>query len=187
MEFDSRVLSADRAAIAPDDQTLYMPAIDAVSGSRIRIAAYDLVAGRQKASFTLPDTAVLVPTPLELSPDGRWLAIQATNKDDGYVACFATDGSDYREVYRGHRTTMAGITWTSDSQSLLAGLRTANDKWQIVSIPEKGGTPVPTGLQFDSAPQFSLSLNADGSQLALSRPTGAGELWALDNVFSALK
>jgi Tol biopolymer transport system component len=171
------------AALSLDDKTLY-----GVRGGGI--VAIDLAT--QTVREIVGGLTTQERTALALSPDGRAIAIFRTDIQarKTMLASVDVDGSNFRELTTldfGRYTYYGGmLAWSRDGRAILF-IQPGEDKSQVMRIPAQGGTPEFTGIDAEGTIQ-SMDLNRDGSRIALgSIPKFVPELWALDNVVSALK
>lgn len=182
--------------IAPDDKTVYV-----VNPSTQQVVSVDPDTGQKRQSFTLPLPAgtknvFLSFDHLTMSPDGRTLAFWVEDPKDPNqirIACVDVDGSNYHEVFATQAAYFPDfsslyLAWTKDSRGILFELRKVKgDPFQIMRVSSEGGTPDFTGFEVtDSILSFGLS--PDGSRIAFSSYHKLPhDVWALDNILSALK
>jgi Tol biopolymer transport system component len=193
--------------VSPDGKTLYVPVSEVgpyesapVSG----VAAIDITTGEEQLLVSLPSSERAVDVGVDLSPDGKTLAVSVASEPRGSVRiiAFGVDDGTVREITTALPTGWAGNStrWTPDGRSLLVVAFDSNRDWRIVRIPVEGREPVFDGLDYRTLvsmlPDLRLAagnfngfdISPDGSQLIVSTWTlGKQELWAIDNVMSALR
>jgi Tol biopolymer transport system component len=171
-------------ALSPDDKTVYFSR-RATGDDPAGVFAADLAGG--PARFVRPP----VDRGFKLSPDGRTFL---RSKDSFSFEQVAVDGTDSRE-FRVNPLLNGGPVWTPDGRGILFGVWTPRDatapltesgKTRIMRVPAGGGDQAFTGVELRGG-VGGLILSPDGSRLAFSTRESATELWALDNVASALR
>jgi Tol biopolymer transport system component len=194
--------------VSHDGRTLYVPVSEVgweESAPVNGVAAIDIGTGQERLllSFAnLSDPSADVG--LDLSPDGRTLALSIAAPKGGSVRILAVGVADgtVREVTSALATGWVGnnTRWTPDGRSLLVVAFDANRDWRIVRIPAEGGEPVFDGLDYRTLatmlPELRMAagnfngfdISPDGAQLIVSTWTlGKQELWAIDNVMSTVR
>ena len=201
-DYDPKLFLDAMVAISSNSQTMYVAGKDfweysygdmpiPVDFGFNRLWKRDLLTGKQTLMFTLPETANIVIDSLQISPDGKRLALiienRALHKDhrEGRrLITVATDGSGASTVYSDHSQALSAVAWSEDSQTLFFGRREVNNTWHILSIPASGGTPAATGL---STQTRNLSISTNGTRMAFGGIIQVDEMWALENVLAGLK
>lgn len=174
-------------ALAADDRTLYLVRRDPKDSDNLpdRIVAVDLSSGQDKPILTLPGPGA---AELRLSPDGPTLVIRWPDRKTKTVrfARVNVDGTGYREIFSMARQDNLGpVALTKDGRWIIFE-ESHDDKWRLMRLPVEGGKPEFAGLELETRTQ-NLDLSPDGSRIAFSNSKGVQEVWALDNVLSALK
>ena len=171
---------------SPDDKTVYMVRRDPKDPNNVpdQIVAVDLGTGQEKLIFTMPDSGA---TSIVVSSDGRTLVLKWPDQKTVRFARVNVDGTGYRETFNMARQDDGGaMALTKDGRWLLFE-ESRDDRWRLMRLPIEGGKPEFTGVEIEATRNQNLDLSPDGSRLAFSNIKGVQELWALDNVLSALK
>jgi Tol biopolymer transport system component len=162
--------------LSPDDKLLYWRP----NNSPEDIEVVEVATGRPKQMFTVPGGVIR----LALSPDSKTLSIIGGKDGAWHLARIAVDGSGYRELYSG--VAPVDPDWTKDGHSILFAQQEKNSAVQrIMRIPAEGGQPEFTG--FSAEGLNSIQLSPDDTKIAYGVRLTGEEVWALDNVLSALK
>jgi Tol biopolymer transport system component len=182
-----------RGALSPDDKTGYVVRRDPDNKTPARVVSVDLNTGQERQIFV--SSAVRTPQGLAiaLSPDGRTLALGWTESNPGgsklHIARVSVDGSDFREVFTRPDHAYGGgiVAWSKDGRSILFNQEQPGGAthWGVMRVPAEGGGPAT--LVFATGPMQGFDPSPDGSRFAYSARESPDELWALDNVLSALK
>jgi Tol biopolymer transport system component len=183
-------------ALSPDDRTLYnrrnpdnMP---------VRIMSNDMVTGQERQIFVFPGTGRIQGPSLAISPDGKTLALGWMDRvpERGtrlHIGTVSVDGSNFRDVFARTDTLVGAgsIAWSKDGRSIFFNQEQPGgaSHWALMRVPADGSVsasvmlaPGPTNGAgwFDRSP--------DGSRFAIGMSEGRqSEVWALDNVLSAIK
>ena len=161
--------------LSPDDKLLYRRANGGIEG----IEVIDVATGERKQMFTVPGGVIY----LAVSPDGKTLSVVG-GSTVFHLSRISVDGSDYREIYSG--VSPGQPAWTKDGRSILFTQPDKNSAvGRIMRIPAQGGQPEFAGISAEGLKDLELS--PDGSKIAYSTRSYNDEVWALDNVLSALK
>jgi Tol biopolymer transport system component len=194
--------------VSPDGKTLYVPISD--SGSQENapvsgVAVIDITTGDERLLVSFPTAAERsADVGLDLSPDGKTLAVSVAAAKGGSVRILAVGVNDgtVRNVTAALPTGWVGnnTRWTPDGRNLLVVAFDSNRDWRVVRIPAEGGEPVFDGLDYRTLaarlPDLRLApgnfngfdISPDGSQLIVSTWTlGKQELWSIENVMSAVR
>jgi Tol biopolymer transport system component len=182
-------------ALSPDDRTLYnrrnpdnMP---------VRIMSNDMVTGQDRQIFVIPGTGRIQGPSLALSPDGKTLALGWMDRfpEKGtrlHIGTISVDGSNFHEVFTRTDTLFGAgsIAWSKDGRSILFNQEQPGGAthWALMQVPADGsaGASVIAPGPTNGAGWFDLS--PDGSRFVIGLSEGRqSEVWALDNVLSALK
>jgi Tol biopolymer transport system component len=175
--------------LSPDDKTNYCVRSDPKNPSLPQqIVAVDLTSGQERLVFTQPEPGFAL---FVVTPDSRAFVIwrQDVKAQTVRFARVNVDGTGYREIYNiAKKDFQDNLTLTKDGLWILLAKR-HDDNWQLVRIPIEGGEPELTGLELEATlvSGISIQLSPDGSRIAFTTKKRAEELWALDNVLSALK
>jgi Tol biopolymer transport system component len=194
--------------VSHDGRTLFVPVSEVgwqesapVSG----VAAIDIATGEERLLMSIAsESDRSADVSLDLSPDGRTLAVSMAAPKGGSVRILAVgvDDGAVREVTSALATGWVGnnTRWTPDGRSLLVVAFDANRDWRIVRIPAEGGEPVFDGLDYRRlatlVPELRMAagnfngfdISPDGSQVIVSTWTlGRQELWAIDDVMSNVR
>jgi Tol biopolymer transport system component len=165
-------------ALSSDDKTVYF-ARPARGGDPDGIYAVDMVGG--SARFVLAPVKE-EPGGFVLSPDGHTFL----RKQFRGFELVNVDGTDSREVRLPTAAFFGpGPIWTPDGRAILYGA-VESGSTRIMRMPAEGGEPAFTGVELPGI-VLDLSLNRDGSRMAVGIRKAADELWALDNIASALR
>ena len=124
---------------------------------------------------------------IDLSPDGQTLAVawRDTPETTTHVGRISVDGI-YREIYTFPRlNVMPWALWTKDGQNIFI-VQKENSKLQMMRLGANGGEPSFTGLELAGNSVFA-DISPDGSRLAFSNPRTILQVWAADNILSAVK
>jgi Tol biopolymer transport system component len=184
-------------AISLDGRTLY----NIRNGPPIRIMANDIATGQERELLVLPTMSNVNGARIALSPDGRTLAAAWMDNAPGqgphnkamvHVGTVSADGGDFREVYKGPEGLYgsSSVAWSRDGHSIFFNQEQPAGKdpqWGLMRVPLDGsGAASVLGRGPTNAGIFRLS--PDGTRFAID-DTGEwlGEVWALDNILSALK
>lgn len=86
-----------------------------------------------------------------------------------------------------HLLAASFVAWSKDGRSILFNQQqqAGTDHWGVMRVPAEGGGPATLVIAAPSMLSFDVS--PDGSRIAYSTSERPDELWALDNVLSALK
>jgi len=177
-------------ALATDDKTLYLVRRDPTAPNNIpdHIVAVDLSTGQEKPILALAGPSAPGAVALQLTPDGRTLVIRWPEQKTKTIhfARVNVDGTGNREIFSMAQKDEGGpIALTKDGRWIVFE-ESHYDKWRLMRLPVEGGKPEFTGLELETRNQ-NLDLSPDGSRIAFSNNKGVQEVWALDNVLSALK
>jgi len=177
-------------ALATDDKTLYLVRRDPTAPNNIpdHIVAVDLSTGQEKPILALAGPSAPGAVALQLTPDGRTLVIRWPEQKTKTIhfARVNVDGTGNREIFSMAQKDEGGpIALTKDGRWIVFE-ESHDDKWRLMRLPVEGGKPEFTGLELETRNQ-NLDLSPDGSRIAFSNNKGVQEVWALDNVLSALK
>ena len=181
----SRDFSTSRNSNAPSDEI--MLAHNLLSGSEREIA-------RRRNSWGRG---------FDVSPDGRWIARTAVDRDTNvtHLFVYSTESGAERELLRGSPPELiAGsfVRFAPDGKSVLFAKGTppkGNEPWrnELWVIPIDGGYARTIGLDTDWASQLvqpgttSVSIHPDGHHVAFAMGGNEVEIWAMENIMSALK
>jgi hypothetical protein len=173
--------------LSPDDKLLYGPANrdpQNRANPREGFEIIDTATGRRKQMFAV--TGGVVVGAGGLSPDGRTIVYVAPGKDTKSFRLMriATDGTGQKELLAAVPRNLP-LAWTSDGDGILFGQEDGKGLSRIMRIPAEGGQPEFTGISAAALANFGLS--PDGTKIAYSTRSYEDEVWALDNVLSALK
>jgi Tol biopolymer transport system component len=162
--------------VSPDDKLLYRRANGGIEG----IEVIEVATGQRKQMLTTPGGVIYI----ALSPDGKTLCIVGGTNNVFHLSRMAVDGSDYREIYSG--ISPGQPAWTRDGRSILFVKPDKNSAvGRMMLVPAQGGQAEFTGIS--AVGLKDLDLSPDGSKIAYSSRTHDDQVWALDNVLSALK
>jgi Tol biopolymer transport system component len=177
--------------ISPNDGTFYASRNDEKDWAKLpaHIPAVDLSSGREKEIFTMPDPGYAAG--FGLTPDGRTLVVNRADQKTQTIHFYrlSIDGTGYREIYTIAQKDFRDAALTEDGRWILLAKRNDDKNWHLIRIPIEGGAPESTGVLLDAALDTrSLDLSPDGSRIAYTT-TGpvSAEIWALDNILSAIK
>ena len=194
--------------VSHDGTTLYVPVSEVgweASAPVSGVVAVDIRTGEERLRVSFPAASERpANVGLDLSPDGKTLAVsvRAAKSQSVRILAVGVDDGTVREVTAALATGWVGDStrWTPDGQSLLVVSFDSNRDWRIVRIPAAGGEPVFDGLDYRTLaallPDLRLApgnfngfdISPDGSQLIVSTWTlGKHELWAIDNVMTAIR
>jgi Tol biopolymer transport system component len=174
----------------PNEKTRYAARNDPKNGDKVpaRIVAVDPDTGHEQDVFTLPEPGIASVMP---APDGRPFVVYRLDPKTRteHLYRLNVDGTGFREIYTiAERDFRNNFTLTKDGRWILfAKQNNDGNNWQLLRIPIEGGAPEPTGVELDHHPWGGLDLSPDGSRLAFTSRKSYDEVWALDNVLSALK
>jgi len=182
--------------LSPDDRTLYSRRNP--DNMPVRIMSNDILTGQERQIFEVPGTGRIQGPSLALSPDGKTLALGWMERfpEKGtrlHIGRVSVDGSNFREVFARTDTLLGvgAIAWSKDGRSIFFNQEQPGgaSRWALMRVPADGSAgpsvllvPGPTNGAgwFDRSP--------DGSRFAVGLTQGGqSEVWALDNVLSALK
>jgi Tol biopolymer transport system component len=176
-------------ALSPDDKTHYCARNDEKDWANLpaHIQAVDLSSGKEKEIFTMPEPGYAW---FLLTPDGRTFVVNRADPKTRTVHFYRlnVDGTGYREIYAiARKDFQFNFALTNDGRWILLAKR-HDDNWQLIRIPIEGGAPESTGVELDGTLfERSLALSPDGSRIAFTTSKHVEEIWALENVLSALK
>jgi Tol biopolymer transport system component len=124
-----------------------------------------------------------------ISPDGSTLAVIAGEGINYHLLLMKPDGSEQRDVYK-FKLYFVGwgqtLTWSHDGRWLYFGAG-ENARVQIVRLASTGGTAEPIGVELGTGLHY-IALSPDDSQIVYdTSEISVTQIWALDNVFGALK
>ena len=132
---------------------------------------------------------------IRLSPDDKWLAIQAFYTENVLVPdkipsliVVPSAGGESRELCRFEDgidiRAGAPFTWTPDGKYILYSMKSPKKeikKWDLYRIPAKGGEPEKLGMEM-SGFLMNLSIHPDGRHIAFSiTEESNAELWVMEN------
>jgi Tol biopolymer transport system component len=162
--------------LSPDGKLLYWRPNNTTEGLEV----VEVATGERKQMLTVPGGVIYG----ALSPDGKTLCIVGGTNNVFHLSRMAVDGSDYREIYAD--VSPGQPAWTRDGRSILFTQPDKNSAvGRIMRIPAQGGQPEFAGISAEGLKDLELS--PDGSKIAYSTRSYNDEVWALDNVLSALK
>jgi len=186
-------------ALSTDDRTLYnrrntdtMP---------VRIMSNDMSTGQDRQVFVVPGTGRINGPSLALSPDGRTLALAWMDRFPGpgnpepgtrlHIGTVSVDGSNFREVFARRDSLFGGgsIAWSKDGRSIFFNQEQPGGamQWSIMRVPADGSATASLLMAGPSNVGW-FDLSPDGSRFVIGASKGAtSEVWALDNVLSAIK
>jgi Tol biopolymer transport system component len=180
------------ASLSPDNKTAYVFTRrgNSPTGVYAGVAAVDLLTGQSKKIFEAADGSRVFSA--DASPDGRALAVYIAAETSGRVtattiATMSIDGSNYQEIYVGQpldSTAPDHLQWAPDGRFLFF-----HEAGGLMRFELQGGAPEYVGLT-RTGPDTRFWISPDGRRLAFNegaQPTRLNEIWALDNVISALK
>jgi Tol biopolymer transport system component len=188
-EFDPSKHPAGMYALSPDDQFIYHASYASNTGverSVDRILEVHLQTGAQRQVCTIP--ASVGPVGLQLSPDGRTLAIRRSlSEPKASIDLVEVDGRDYRALHqlerRGNWSDPLG--WSNDSRWVLFSV--PEQQASVMRVPVEGGK-AEKWLPLDAKGMVQyFNLSPDGTRLAFSALKRIQERWAIDNIVSVLK
>jgi len=182
-------------ALSPDDRTLYnrrnpdnMP---------VRIMSNDMATGQERQIFEIPGTGRIQGPSLALSPDGKTLALGWMDRfpEKGtrlHIGTISVDGTNFHEVFTRSDTLFGAgsIAWSKDGRSIFFNQEQPGGAthWALMRVPADGSAPASV---FGPGPTNGagwFDLSPDGSRFVVGLSEGRqSEVWALDNVLSALK
>ena len=166
----------------------------------------DLVSGETRDVFLKP--AGIETGRMELSPDGRYVATvsqelaEGGKSEDGdsygktsAVLLIPVDGGEPRElvsVSRPERLGWGGMSWTPDSQALIAmkvfgdwGKETKKELW-LVPIDGREARKLDIDISDWSLGGREIRLHPNGSQIAFFAGNQSEEIWSLENFLPLL-
>jgi hypothetical protein len=148
----------------------------------------DLSTGQAKPILTLAAPSAPGAVALQLTTDGRTLVIRWPEQKTKTIhfARVNVDGTGYREIFSISQKDEGGpMALTKDGRSIIFA-EAHDNNWSLMRLSIDGGKPEFIGLEVDNRTQ-NLDLSPDGSRIAFSNAKRVQELWALDNILSALK
>ena len=177
-----------------DDKTAYVVRREA--GKPDRVMAVDLNTGQERQILDSPAVGENQGLAIALSPDGRTLALVWLGRGPSeggaklHVARVSVDGNDYREVFTRQDTLFGGgaVAWSRDGRSILFRQEQPGGaaQWGVMRVPADGSAPAT--LVFATPPLCcGFDPNPDDRRFAYGSRESPDELWALDNILSALK
>jgi Tol biopolymer transport system component len=180
----------DETAIAwsPDGKTLYFMRWLNDGKQTSAIIARVLQTGEEREIFRGTPDGVAV------SPDGRFIALTNRTGDSSSLSLVPSSGGAEKDLLRVTRPQDLGfVQWSADGEYLLfvrIDRQPAGAQREFLRIPSAGGSREKVGLgpEFASMQGASLRIHPDGRQIAfhsLNQPKA--EIWALDNLTSALR
>lgn len=164
-------------------------------GSENGVVERDLATGREREVIGRG----LGGGPINLSPDGRWIAMGMGRGDtssnlSAAIVLIPVDGGEPRELLRAGQSerfaNFQGMPWTPDGRGFLVRKRLprTSELWFVPIAGEPRKLDVDAS-QWTNGPVGALSLHPDGRQLAIllqsSKP--GREVWALENFLPAFK
>jgi Tol biopolymer transport system component len=187
--------------VSPDGKSLYFGVSNTAAGPMNGIVAVDIDTGTERPIMTLVPAAQSSGAAIDLSPDGRTLAVSVPVNTPRTAKIFTVgvDGTGYREVVSSFATGWDNLRWAPDGQSLLFSGSNADTSWRIMRVPVAGGQPV-----FDGVDQHALqgilpdlklypsnfngfNLSPDGNRIITSTWTMAKhEIWTIDGLLTAV-
>jgi Tol biopolymer transport system component len=193
----------DRAALSPDDHTLYLTVAESPSNTGVptptrktKIVAFSLGDGTQRTIWNSPDPlcplpagtkgACLAVPAMAISPDGKAMALLLMRSDWQTARLTRIDMSNgqARELAQGAFANV--VIWAPDGRMILVPRRTETGA-DLVRVPAEGGSPASIGLSIRQANQpFDVSL--DGRIVFTDRTREADRrLLAYENLLSLIK
>jgi Tol biopolymer transport system component len=179
------------ASLSPDNKTAYAFTRrgDSPTGAYAGVAAVDLATGQFKKTFEAAAGSRVFSA--DASPDGRSLAVYVIVETGGRATSatiwtMSVDGSNPREIYVAKppiSTAPDHLQWSRDGNLFF------QEAGRLMRISSQGGGPEFTGLTHSGADQ-RFWLSPDGTRVSFNEGaqlTRLNEIWAIDNLMSALK
>jgi Tol biopolymer transport system component len=148
-----------------------------------KIVLHDLGSGNEELIYESKDFYNL-----DLSPDGKMLALNIQSRKKPRVNIISTTGEEIRELCSfGKNTRFASnnsIIWTKDGNYVIFGKNNPeedNNVWELCRIPAMGGELTRLGLKAKYG-FYNLSTHPDGRHLTYSTASqNIKEIWVMEN------
>src|SRR5579872_1696579 len=135
-------LALTSVRFSPDGTRLVVPVINATD-RETRIHVYEITAP-DRPLFTISTTADY--SPVQFSPDGRWLAQAGPKSIGGIQLIHATDGS-VGPLLTGHSSTIIALAFSADSRLLETLDQEGTLKtWDLAQAEARQSAPVQIGI-----------------------------------------
>lgn len=143
-----------------------------------RIVRRDLESGKEQELYRVTEPSAV--QFMDLSPDGRWLALtRSRGNGDRALLLMRVEGGPVREVLAGKEPFQA-LCWTADGKALLftrgdygPGVR------RVYRIGVEGGEPVALDLAMEGLRELRAS--PDGQRVAFTAGWPTLELWVMED------
>ncbi len=182
LPYDPNDIAGGISALSLDQRTVYVAGREPGNLNAFnRVEAVDVATGSRRVVVSFPTGRNME---VQLSPDGRTLAFRrrVSNQDTRY-STVAVDGTGFREVHSARDAQH--LSWTRDSKGILFTVPHERNKWKLMRVPAQGGQPEAAGFEGTDSFQ-AMDFSPDGTRMVFSAKPAFQQLWAIDNVLSAL-
>ena len=132
---------------------------------------------------------------ISLSPDGRWVAAQRSDRStrSQAIVLIPIAGGETRELYRATApeslaVQFSGLPWTPDSDGLIVRKRPAPNRMELWLVPIADAQPRKLDVdvsRWATGNRGLISLSPDGQQIAFLNGQQISEVWVLENFLPA--
>ncbi len=176
--------------ISPDARSIYY--LLNGPGPFRRVMTRRLGAEEDKEIFRFPLESPSESNRLQLSPDGRRLALALREGKDAVLKVFPAAGGEIKEILRtGQTGGVGGFVWSQDGRYIyfIVPVDPEHDEWKTAlwRIPSSGGNPENLGLTSNRF--VTLCVHPDGKRIFYASRTadepGGAAIWAMENFLPA--
>ncbi len=165
-----------------DGKSIIYTLDDGATKKGTRLLVYNLETDQDKQLQGAPTDA----KDIDISPDGRWLAM-INREEKRVIRIMPTTGGEPREIYtweeREH--VIVSPAWTADGRHILFSRSQpdpSSDQWDLWRIPQEGGEPQKLDLAMVGFRHYSV--HPDGKSIAFSSRGSKmqwQEIWVMEN------
>jgi Tol biopolymer transport system component len=133
---------------------------------------------------------------ISLSPDGRWIAAQKSDRStqSQAIVLIPIAGGDTRELFRAAAPAsiavqFSGLPWTPDSRGLIVRKRPGPNSMELWLVPIADAAAHKLDVdvsRWATGNRGLITLSPDGRQIAFLSGQQISEVWVLENFLSAL-
>jgi Tol biopolymer transport system component len=177
---------------SPDGEAIIYSVNDAQRQGRL--VRRELASGQERDFYR---DSLLIPRPLELAPNGRYLVFaveDSLDADTGGLTVLdletrATRGIAASCGWVGYMSSGSSVQWTPDGKYILYCEAVQGDEWRthVWRVAASGGEPEHVWTVGEGKWGSWFELSPDGRQIALTTYTQETEIWVMDNLKEVLE